>query len=69
MKRKPEGRVEDRYYTIQDSKALSSEQKKELKDLRANRGHNPKRRNFNRGSVKGQLDTIPTKNGRELVEK
>ena len=34
-KRKPQGRVEDRYYTNQEYKALSNEQKKELKDLRA----------------------------------
>ena len=34
-KRKPQGRVEDRYYTIQEYKALSNEQKKELKDLQA----------------------------------
>ena len=54
-KRKPQGRVEDRYYTIQEYKALSNEQEKELKDLRANRGHNPQRRKFNKGSVKGQL--------------
>ena len=39
--RKPQGRVEDRYYTIQEYKALSNEQKKELKDLRADWGHNP----------------------------
>ena len=32
-KRKPQGRVEDRYYTIQEYKTLSNEQKKELKDL------------------------------------
>ena len=56
--RKPQGRVEDRYYTIQEYKALSNEQKKELKDLRANREHNPKRRKFNKGSVKGQLAAL-----------
>ena len=39
---KPQGRVDNRYYTIQEYKALKNEQKKELKDLRANRGHNPK---------------------------
>ena len=33
-KRKPQGRVEDRYYTIQEYKALPNEQKHELKDLR-----------------------------------
>ena len=54
-KGKLHGRVEDRYYTIQEYEGLSNEQKKELKDLRANRGHNPKRRKFNKGSVKGQL--------------
>ena len=32
-KRKPQGKVEDRYYTIQKHKALSNEQKKELKHL------------------------------------
>ena len=32
-KRKPQWRVEDRYYTIQKYKALSNEQKKELKDF------------------------------------
>ena len=57
-KRKPQGRVEDRYYTIQEYKALSNEQKKELKDLRAKRGHNPKRRKFNKDSVKGQLAAL-----------
>ena len=57
-KRKAQGRVEDRYYTIQEYKALSNEQKKELKDLRANRGHNPKRKKFNKGSVKGQLAAL-----------
>ena len=31
-KRKPQRRVEDRYYPIQEYKALSNEQKKELKD-------------------------------------
>ena len=36
-KRRPQGKVEGRYYTIQEYKALSNEQKKELKDLRANR--------------------------------
>ena len=41
-KRKPQGTVEDRYYTIQEYKTLSNEQKKEVKDLRANRGHSPK---------------------------
>ena len=59
-KRKPHGRVEDRY-TIQEYKALSNEQKKELKDLRVNRGHNPKRRKFNKGSVKGQLAALDNK--------
>ena len=54
-KRNPQGRVEDRYYTIQEHKALSNEQKKELKDLQAYRGHNPKMRKFKKGSVKGQL--------------
>ena len=57
-KRKPQGRVEDRYYTIQEYKALSYEQKKELKDLQAYRGHNPKRRRFNKGSVKEQLAAL-----------
>ena len=57
-KRKPQGRVEDRYYTIQEDKALSNEQKRELKGLRANRGHNHKRRKFNKGSVKGQLTAL-----------
>ena len=57
-KRKPHGRVEDRYYVIQEYKALSKERKKELKDLRASRGHNPKRRKFNKGSVKGQLAAL-----------
>ena len=57
-KRKPQGRVEDKYYTIQEYKALSNEQKKELKDLRANRGHDAKRRKFNKGSVKGQLQRL-----------
>ena len=57
-KRKPQGRVEDRYYIIQEYKALSKEQKKELKDLRANRGHNPKRRKFNKHSPKGQLTAL-----------
>ena len=52
-KRKLQGRVEDRYYTIQEYKALSNEHKKELMDLRANRGHNPKRTKFNKVSVKG----------------
>ena len=33
-KRKPQQRAEDRYYTIQEYKALSNEEKKELKDLR-----------------------------------
>ena len=32
-KRKPQRRVENRYYTIQEYKTLSNEQKKELKDL------------------------------------
>ena len=32
-KTKPQGRVEDRCYSIQEYKALSNEQKKELKDL------------------------------------
>ena len=32
-KTKPQGRVEDRYYTIHEYKALSNEQMKELKDL------------------------------------
>ena len=40
--RKPQGRAEDRYYTIQEYKVLSNEQKKELKDLQPYRGHNPK---------------------------
>ena len=57
-KRKNQGRVEDRYYTIQDYKALSYEQMKELKDLRANRGHNPKSKKFNNGFVKGQLAAL-----------
>ena len=39
-KRKPQGKVEDKYYTIQEYKALSYEQKKKLKDLQAYRGHN-----------------------------
>ena len=30
----------------------------ELKDLRAYRGHNPKRRKFNEGFVKGQLAAL-----------
>ena len=34
-KRKPEGRVEDGYYTIQEYKALSNGQRKELMDLHA----------------------------------
>ena len=33
--RKPQRRVDDRYYTIQEYKALSNEQKKELKELQA----------------------------------
>ena len=57
-KKKPQRRVEDRYYTIQEYMSLSNEQKKELKDLRAQRGHNPKRRKFNKGSVKGQLAAL-----------
>ena len=57
-KRKPQERVEDRYYTIQEYKALSNEQKKDLKDLRANRGCNPKRKKFNKGSAKGQLAAL-----------
>ena len=57
-KRKPHGRVEDRYYTIQEYKALSNDQKKELKDLRADRGHNPKMRKFSKGSVTGQLTAL-----------
>ena len=32
-KRKPQGRVADRYYTIQEYKASSNEWNKELKDL------------------------------------
>ena len=36
-KRKPQGRVQDRYYTIQEYKAVSNEQKNKLKDLRAHR--------------------------------
>ena len=55
--RKPQGRVEDRYNTIQEYEALSNEPKKELKDVRSNRGHNPKE-NFNKGSVKGQLAAL-----------
>ena len=51
-KRKPQGRVEDRYYPIQENKPLSK------KDLRAHRGHNPKRREFNKGSVKGKLAAL-----------
>ena len=57
-KRKPQGRVDDSYYTVQEYKAISNEQKKELKDLAANRGHNPQRRKFNKGSVKGQLAAL-----------
>ena len=38
--------------------ALSNEQKKELKDMRSHRGHNPKRRKFNKGSVKRQLAAL-----------
>ena len=57
-KRKHQGRVEERSYTIQEYNALSNEQKKELKDLQAYRGHNPKRRKFNKGSVMGQLAAI-----------
>ena len=57
-KRKPQGRVEDRYYTIQEYKALSNEQKKEQKDLKTKRGHNPEMRKFNKGSVKGQIAAL-----------
>ena len=57
-KRKPQGRVEDRYYTIQEYKTLSNEQKKEQKELRANRGYLPKRRKLNKGSVQGQLAAL-----------
>ena len=34
-KRKPQGRLEDMYYTIQEYKAFSNAKKKELKDLPA----------------------------------
>ena len=57
-KRKPQGSVADRYYTIQEYKALSNEQKKELKDLQAYRGYNPKSRKFNKDSVEGQLAAL-----------
>ena len=50
--------VEDRYYTIQEYKALSNEQKKELIGLQAHRGHNTKMRKFNKASVKGQLAAL-----------
>ena len=43
-KRRSQERVEDRYYTTQEYKTLSNEQKKELKDLWTHRGQNPKRR-------------------------
>ena len=56
--REPQGRVEDRYYTIQEYNALSNGQKKELKDLQAYSGHNLNRRKFNKGSVKGQLAAL-----------
>ena len=54
----PDGRVKYRYYTIQEYKDLSNEQKKELKDLHAYRGHKPERRKFNKASVKGQLAAL-----------
>ena len=57
-KRKPQGRVEDKCNTIQEYKALSNGQKKDLKDLQAYRGHNPKRRKLSKGSVKGQLAAL-----------
>ena len=57
-KRKPQRRVEDRYYTIQEYKAISNEQKKELKDKHAYREHNPKGRKFKKGSVKGKLAAV-----------
>ena len=50
--------TEPLFMTIQEYQALSNEQKKEPKDLRDNRGHNPKRRKFNKGSVKGQLAAL-----------
>ena len=58
MKRRHQGRVKNRYYTIQEYKVFSNQQEKELKDLQANRRHNPKRRKFNKGPLKGQLAAL-----------
>ena len=56
-RRKAQGRVEDRNYTVQEYKALSNDRRK-IEQLASPQGHNPKRRKFNKGSVKGQLAAL-----------
>ena len=49
-------KIEDRYYTTKEYRNLTPDQKKELKDLRDARGHNPKR--AKKRSLKTQVATL-----------
>ena len=66
--REPQGRVEDRYYTIQEYKALSNEQKKELKDLQAYSGHNLNKREVQQGFCQGTAGSPWTTRTEKLLD-